>query len=84
MVRPERVEIHGEAPRRDGLHVEVGAIVDRVFLGMTTRYAVTLESGETINAVRINDGAALRAPSPRPGERVWVAWDGRDVVPVDN
>jgi putative spermidine/putrescine transport system ATP-binding protein len=74
-VRPEKVHLlePGEAPPPDA-HVEDGVITDVVYLGVVTRYVVTLDVGGDLVAVRQNLETAAADAFETRGERVRVAW----------
>ena len=74
-VRPEKVRLlaEGEQPP-PGSHAEPGRIDDVVYLGMLTRYVVTLADGGKLTAVRQNlDGYAADVLGAR-GATITVAW----------
>ena len=74
-VRPEKVRLlaEGEQPP-PGSHAEPGRIDDVVYLGMLTRYVVTLADGGKLTAVRQNlDGYAADMLGAR-GTAITVAW----------
>jgi putative spermidine/putrescine transport system ATP-binding protein len=74
-VRPEKVRLlaEGEQPP-PGSHAEPGRIDDVVYLGMLTRYVVTLADGGKLTAVRQNlDGYAADVLGAR-GTTIRVAW----------
>jgi putative spermidine/putrescine transport system ATP-binding protein len=74
-VRPEKVRIledGDDAP--PGSHVEAGEIVDAVYLGVLTRYVITLEGGDNLVAVRQNLETAAADPFSSGRHRVRVAW----------
>ena len=74
-VRPEKVRLlaEGEQPP-PGSHAEPGRIDDVVYLGMLTRYVVTLADGGKLTAVRQNlDGYAADVLGAR-GTKITVAW----------
>ena len=74
-VRPEKVRLlaEGEQPP-PGSHAEPGRIDDVVYLGMLTRYVVTLADGGKLTAVRQNlDGYAADVLGAR-GTAITVAW----------
>jgi putative spermidine/putrescine transport system ATP-binding protein len=74
-IRPERIELlkPGVAAARHAV-IESGTITDAVFLGVLTRYTVSLDSGGTLVAVRPNlDRAALSERDPR-GQAVVATW----------
>jgi putative spermidine/putrescine transport system ATP-binding protein len=74
-VRPEKIRLlaDGEQPP-PGSHAEQGRIEDVVYLGMLTRYVVSLAGGGRLTAVRQNlDGYAADVLGTR-GTTVTVAW----------
>jgi putative spermidine/putrescine transport system ATP-binding protein len=74
-VRPEKVRLlaEGEQPP-PGSHAEPARIDDVVYLGMLTRYVVTLADGGKLTAVRQNlDGYAADVLGAR-GTTITVAW----------
>jgi putative spermidine/putrescine transport system ATP-binding protein len=73
-VRPEKVQLLavGDPPPPDS-HVEGGVITDVVYLGVVTRYVVTLDVGGQLVAVRQNLESAADALESQ-GQRVQVAW----------
>jgi putative spermidine/putrescine transport system ATP-binding protein len=74
-VRPEKIRLlaEGEEPP-PGSHAEPGRIEDVVYLGMLTRYLVSLADGGRLTAVRQNlDGYAADVLGAR-GTTVTVAW----------
>ncbi|MDQ1511722.1 MAG: putative spermidine/putrescine transport system ATP-binding protein [Actinomycetota bacterium] len=74
-VRPEKVQLlaAGAAPPPDS-HVEAGVITDVVYLGVVTRYVVTLDVGGELVAVRQNLETAAAEALESQGQRVQVAW----------
>jgi len=74
-VRPEKVRLFesGESTPPDW-HVEAGVISDVVYLGVVTRYVVTLDVGGDIVAVRQNLETAAADALESRGQRVHVAW----------
>jgi putative spermidine/putrescine transport system ATP-binding protein len=74
-VRPERVQlIEPSGARIDGAIAEAGTITDVTFVGMVTRYTVSLDSGTTISAVSPNTAAATPASLEQHGRRVLACW----------
>jgi putative spermidine/putrescine transport system ATP-binding protein len=74
-VRPEKIRLltGGEQPP-PGSHAEPGRIEDVVYLGMLTRYLVSLDGGGQLTAVQQNlDGYAADVLGTR-GTTVTVAW----------
>jgi putative spermidine/putrescine transport system ATP-binding protein len=84
-VRPEKVHLlaPGE-PGPAGAHVEDGVISDVVYLGVVTRYVVTLDGGGDLVAVRQNlETAAVDALQSR-GQRTRVAWRDDQAYEIPN
>ena len=82
-IRPEKVRLlaGGEAAP-PGSHTEAGRIDEVVYLGMLTRYLVTLDAGGQLTAVRQNlDGYAADVAGDR-GATVTVAWPGQQSVEI--
>ena len=80
-MRPEKVQLlaAGE-PAPPGSHVEAGRIDDVVYLGVLTRYVVTLDSGDRLVAVRQNLETAAADALESQGRPVRVAWRTRPGV----
>jgi putative spermidine/putrescine transport system ATP-binding protein len=83
-LRPERLSLVSpdDASSRDGR--EYGTISDVVYLGMTTRYIVQLNSGENLVVVHTNRSADDLSPGRSVGDRVAVSWRDRDAVALDD
>jgi putative spermidine/putrescine transport system ATP-binding protein len=74
-IRPEKVRLTDPgAPLGSGYHAEPGAIADVIYLGSVTRYVVTLDSGETLIAVRQNADTAAEVDLLSLGARVQATW----------
>jgi putative spermidine/putrescine transport system ATP-binding protein len=74
-IRPEKVRLtEAGAPPGDGSHAEPGSIADVIYLGAVTRYVVTLDSGETLIAVRQNTDTVADADLLSLGARVQATW----------
>jgi putative spermidine/putrescine transport system ATP-binding protein len=82
-VRPEKIKILDEGETiADGEHVESGTIAEVVYVGMVTRFRVSLDAGgELIVAVQNYD--APTGQERRRGEHVRVAWRAAYGVAVD-
>jgi len=74
VIRPEKLRLleAGEMAGT-GQSVEAGVVEQVIYVGMTTRYAVRLDHGELLVAVRQNMDAPGHAQSYE-GRRVSVAW----------
>ncbi|WP_097462171.1 ABC transporter ATP-binding protein [Mangrovitalea sediminis] len=76
LVRPERIRINPTKPVLDmqSYHVESGVLREVEFIGMFTRYIVTLSDGSTLLIHEQNlDGFTVREQVRRE-ESVWVSW----------
>ena len=75
-VRPEKVHLLLDAaePAPPGAHVECGVVDEVVYLGVVTRYRVSLEGGGQLVAVRQNLATAAAEALEARGQRVRVAW----------
>jgi ABC-type spermidine/putrescine transport systems, ATPase components len=66
-IRPEKIRMAADGEGR------AGAIVDAVFVGMFTRYIVSLEDGTRLTVVRQND-----VSPDEKGKRVVLRWSSED------
>jgi putative spermidine/putrescine transport system ATP-binding protein len=74
-IRPEKVRLSDAgAPAGPGHRAELGSIADVIYLGSVTRYVVTLDSGETLIAVRQNQETAAESGLLAAGTRVSASW----------
>ena len=74
VIRPEKLRlIEAGEKAGTGQSVEAGVVEQVIYVGMTTRYAVRLDHGELLVAVRQNMDAPGHAQSYE-GRRVSVAW----------
>jgi putative spermidine/putrescine transport system ATP-binding protein len=72
-IRPEKIRI---APDGEG---RAGEIVDAVFVGMFTRYIVSLDDGTRLTVVRQNDVS----PNEK-GSRVVLRWSSEDTFEIQD
>ncbi len=74
-VRPEKVQLLAvDATPPPDSHVEEGVVTDVVYLGVVTRYVVTLDVGGELVAVRQNLETAAADALEAQGQRVQVVW----------
>jgi putative spermidine/putrescine transport system ATP-binding protein len=74
-VRPERVQlIEPTGARINGAVTEPGTITDVTYVGMVTRYAVTLDSGRSLTAVSANTSTATATSLQQHGRKVLACW----------
>jgi len=74
-VRPEKILVVGEGESPPvGTHAEAGTVSAVVYLGMVTRFVVSLDDGGTLTAVRQNVETQAEDVAGLRGQRVTVAW----------
>jgi len=74
-IRPEKVRLEDPAAAvAAGCHAEPGSIADVIYLGSVTRYVVSLDSGETLIALRQNHQTAAEGSQLALGARVQATW----------
>ncbi len=82
LLRPEKIDLYAAEPALGpGFRCESGIMRERHYLGMTMRYLVSLDRGETLTVAAMNGRASGAAP-PERSERVWVAWRPEDTVEI--
>lgn len=81
-VRPEKIRLVEDSETGSGLTVEQGQIEDVAYVGMVTRYTVTLDSGEKLQVVRQNLEASQEDSRDLLGRQVKIGWDSANAVPV--
>lgn len=78
LIRPERLRIIPEERLPANCINTLSGVVDHVsFVGGMTRVAVRKANGASFVAKSISEPAALRV---KPGDRLHVAWDDRDII----
>mgnify|MGYP003341799844 CR=1 FL=1 len=83
-IRPEKIRVgHLNAAVVAGDRSARGTLREVVYVGMSTRYVVDLESGGTLMAVRQNSDAGAESEFAR-GASVILAWSPRHEYRVDN
>ena len=70
-IRPEKIRMEADGEGR------AGAIVDAVFVGMFTRYIVSLDDGTRLTVVRQND-----VSPDEKGKRVVLCWNPEDTFEI--
>lgn len=82
-LRPEKVELRPpDAPIKENEYFADGAIRDRVYLGMYTRFIVALDETNELTVVEQNLGG-MRDLFTECGARVRAVWDRADCHPVE-
>jgi len=77
-IRPEKVMISSEESPSDTDDRFSGKIADRVFLGSSTSYNITIATGEEITAIRSSDAHSAEPVGLTAGDHVWVSWHPDD------
>ncbi len=83
-LRPERLTLSPEGVATPGSASATGEVIDVVYLGMTTRVVVRLDTGNDLVVVRTNDEAGEGRAGHAVGQRVVVSWRERDAVAMDD
>lgn len=83
MLRPEKISLHTSEPAAPDLRREAGTISEVHYLGMTMRYRVALDHGETLTIAAMNTGGASAAQLER-GARVWASWNPNEAVEISD
>lgn len=83
-LRPERLSLSSVGVDPPGDKFAPGRISDVVYLGMTTRFIVRLDSGEDLVIVHTNDNADERPAGHDVGDQIVVSWRERDAAAMDH
>ena len=84
VIRPEKLRLLEAGEKADpGMVVEPGAVEQVVYVGMTTRFTVRLDRGESLVAVRQNMDAPGQAQGYE-GRRVNLAWSPDHAYVLDS
>jgi putative spermidine/putrescine transport system ATP-binding protein len=83
-VRPEKIHLAepGEQPGPDQCTAD-GTIAEVVYLGVNTRYIVSLEAGGQLVVVQQNQATSSMQALAARGRRVRLVWDRQHNRPVD-
>jgi putative spermidine/putrescine transport system ATP-binding protein len=81
-IRPEKIKILDRDSAPDGLRTEPGRVVDIAYVGMITRYTVSLEAGGELQVVRQNLEATSMDIASERGREVVVGWRPEHTVEV--
>jgi putative spermidine/putrescine transport system ATP-binding protein len=81
-IRPEKIQLveNGAAP--DGLHTERGKVAEIAYVGMVTRYTVSLDSGGEVQLIRQNTESSTNESGSLRGKEVVVGWRPEHTVAV--
>jgi putative spermidine/putrescine transport system ATP-binding protein len=82
-IRPEKVRVLADGDSTDGLHVEDGLIRDAAYVGVVSRFMVTLDLGGELQVVRQNLEMTSQEALDQRGKRVRVGWraDHQSTIP---
>jgi putative spermidine/putrescine transport system ATP-binding protein len=73
-IRPEKIQLLDSNRAPNGLRTERGRIADIAYVGMITRYTVTLDGGGELQVVRQNAEGASPDVTAEQGNEVLVGW----------
>ncbi|HEY5053998.1 MAG TPA: ABC transporter ATP-binding protein [Solirubrobacterales bacterium] len=74
-IRPEKIQLVDAAAAPNGLHTEHGRITDVAYVGMVTRYTVTLDAGGELQVVRQNqESTSVDGGLAERGKETLVGW----------
>jgi putative spermidine/putrescine transport system ATP-binding protein len=81
-IRPEKIQLieNGSAP--DGLHTERGKVAEIAYVGMVTRYTVSLDGGGEVQLIRQNTESSTDESGSLRGKEVVVGWRPEHTVAV--
>lgn len=83
MLRPEKIALSPTEPVTPHLRNQAGTVAEVHYLGMTMKYLVALDSGQTLTVSTMNASGSA-ASQPERGERVWVTWNPNDAVEISD
>ncbi|MFM8791428.1 MAG: ABC transporter ATP-binding protein [Solirubrobacterales bacterium] len=81
-VRPEKIRLIEGTDGSKGLATEEGEVEDVAYVGMVTRYTVTLDGGEKLQVVRQNLETSSEESRGLLGRKVKIGWDPANAVPI--
>ena len=75
-VRPEKIRVtKGILTAGAGVHAVPGTVREVIYVGMSTRYVVDLDAGDSLMAVAQNSQSDLGDGATRRGDRVTLSWN---------
>ena len=75
-VRPEKIRVtKGSLTAGAGVHAVPGTVREVIYVGMSTRYVVDLDAGDSLMAVAQNSQSDLGESATRRGDRVTLSWN---------
>jgi putative spermidine/putrescine transport system ATP-binding protein len=83
-VRPEKIRILDDGEQPTGEHVESGTIADVSYVGMMTRYVVSLDAGGELQVARQNLETSSAEALEQRGRQVRVAWRPEQTYAIDD
>ena len=81
VLRPEKIEI-SNGPHSDERSSAAGRVVDVAYLGMVTRFRVSLDDGTTMTVARQNSSGGSETNTLVPESRVVLSWNPNDAFPL--
>jgi putative spermidine/putrescine transport system ATP-binding protein len=83
-LRPERLDISAAGVSIHADEHVTGRVSDAVYLGIATRYAVVLDTDESLVVNKINDRSDDGETMFKTGDQVTISWDERDAVALND
>jgi putative spermidine/putrescine transport system ATP-binding protein len=84
-IRPEKIRLlEADAEPPPGSHSEDGVVKEVVYVGMVTRYVVTLDAGGELSVVRQNLETSSAEAIEITGRRVRLAWRPDQTFDIDS
>jgi putative spermidine/putrescine transport system ATP-binding protein len=80
-IRPEKIQLV-EDGASDGLHTERGKVAEIAYVGMVTRYTVSLDGGGEVQLIRQNTESSADESGSLRGKEVVVGWRPEHTVAV--
>jgi putative spermidine/putrescine transport system ATP-binding protein len=81
-IRPEKIQLVENGAGSNGLHTERGRVAEIAYVGMVTRYTVSLDGGGEVQLIRQNTESLADESGTLRGKEVVVGWRPEHTVAV--
>ncbi len=81
-IRPEKIQLLDPGTTSNGLHTERGRVADVAYVGMVTRYTVSLDAGGDLQLIQQNSESTANNAGSAQGKEVVVGWRPEHTVAV--
>jgi putative spermidine/putrescine transport system ATP-binding protein len=81
-IRPEKIQLLDPGTTSNGLHTERGRVADVAYVGMVTRYTVSLDAGGDLQLIQQNSESTASDAGSAQGKEVVVGWRPEHTVAV--